>query len=170
MRMRSVPNLGLPLTMTSMPGVGHGGRGTMWHAIAPSTTCVGTCHATLAAMKRILLFAVVSLAGLAGCTADDEHAAPIDAPPASDCGCVSDTLPDSINPCGACGAGTICVQLLGGTCGTLSVTCEPVVTGCEQPVCSTACDQAYCDPGGISTCQAAGCAADLPGAFHCYGV
>ncbi len=120
-------------------------------------------------MKRIFMLAAVVIASLAGCNADDENTAPIDAPP-RDCSCVTDTMPDSINPCAACGAGTICVQLLGGTCGTLMVTCEPVVTGCEQPVCSTTCDQAYCDPGGISTCQAAPCAADLPGAFHCYGV
>ena len=64
----------------------------------------------------------------------------------------------------------MCVQLLGGACGESHVTCEPIVTGCEQPECSPACDQAYCDPGRSSTCSAASCSIDIPGAFQCYGV
>lgn len=113
-----------------------------------------------------LLLAIVST----GCIDDDEST--VDAAGAyADCGCGDRPIdtPDATNPCDACGAGTICVQLLNGTCGSQAVECKPIVTGCEQPVCSQACDAAYCDRQ-FSTCSAAGCAADLPGAFHCYGV
>ncbi len=73
-------------------------------------------------------------------------------------------------PCGECGSGTVCVQHLGGACGDSWIVCEPIVSGCEQPECSPACDQAYCDPGGSSTCGAASCPEDISGAFQCYGV
>ena len=123
-------------------------------------------------MKRILL--AVSLAIIAtGCAADDEG--PVDATAtvdAFDCGTLCDAEPqDTTHPCDMCGAGTVCVQLLGGTCSTISVTCKPAVAGCEQPVCSTTCDQAYCDPGGVSTCNGPPCpGVDIAGALHCYGV
>jgi hypothetical protein len=122
-------------------------------------------------MKRLLFVLSLALVGT-GCATDDE--APVDAAQfgGADCGCVSDTPIDTPpSACDACGPGTVCVQLLGGTCGSSQVTCEPVVAGCDQPVCSTACDQAYCDPGGVSTCMGPPCpGVDIPGALHCYGV
>lgn len=99
-------------------------------------------------MKRFLL--AVSLAlSTAACGADDA----------------------ANDACAACGPGTMCVQLLGGTCSTQSVTCKPIVAGCEQPVCSAACRDAYCygADAGFSTCGTRECAEDIPGAFHCYG-
>ncbi|HUQ05366.1 MAG TPA: hypothetical protein VM261_22845 [Kofleriaceae bacterium] len=123
-------------------------------------------------MMRIALALVLAVVATGCVIADDES--PIDAPEFSgaDCGCGFDRpldSPDPANPCDACGAGTICVQLLNGTCGSHAVECKPVVTGCEQATCSPACDDAYCDRQ-ISTCSAGGCEADIPGAFHCYGV
>ncbi len=121
-------------------------------------------------LLRCALIAILATFVGAGCAADDEVLldAPLDGPP-RDCDCV-DTLPDSHDPCGACGPGTLCVQLLGGDCTSITVTCEPIVPGCDQPACSAECDQAYCDPGGISTCFAASCPLELPDVFHCYGV
>lgn len=119
-------------------------------------------------MTRIVVVLAFALS-VTGCVLGEDEA-PVDAP-LPDCGCVHDgPLPDSFNPCGECGPGTMCVQLLDGTCSSSQVTCKPIVTGCEQPVCSPDCDQAYCDPGGISTCSAAPCPIDLPDVFHCYGV
>ena len=107
-------------------------------------------------MKTLLL--VLALAFVAtGCVMDEDNPPPIDA--------AIDTLPDANDPCAACGEGMMCVQLLGGTCGS----CVPVVTGCEQATCSEACDDAYCNRQ-ISTCYASPCAEDIAGAFHCYGV
>lgn len=119
-------------------------------------------------MTRSLLVLAFALS-VTGCVLGEDES-PVDAPP-RDCSCVADApLPDSFNPCGECGPGTMCVQLLDGTCTGSQVTCKPIVAGCDQPVCSAACDQAYCDPGGISTCNAAPCPIDLPDVFHCYGV
>jgi hypothetical protein len=123
-------------------------------------------------MKTLLL--VLALAFVAtGCVMDEDDPPPVDAPEqlfVFDCGIGSDTSIDTpADPCAACGQGMMCVQLLDGTCGSLSVTCVPAVSGCEQATCSPACDNAYCDRQ-ISTCSAAPCAADIPGAFHCYGV
>ncbi|KAB2894708.1 MAG: hypothetical protein F9K40_16460 [Kofleriaceae bacterium] len=117
-------------------------------------------------MTRYLVALALALS-VSGCVAEDEDTAPVDAPLA-----IFDCYPprDSFNPCGECGPGTMCVQLLDGTCSSSQVMCKPIVTGCEQPVCSPDCDQAYCDPGGISTCSAAPCPIDLPDVFHCYGV
>jgi hypothetical protein len=130
-----------------------------------------------ARMKTLLVGLVLALAFVAtGCVMDEDNAPPIDAPDCvRDCGLGFDTTssppsPDAGGECAACGQGMMCVQLLNGTCGSQSVTCVPVVTGCEQALtCSPACDDAYCDRQ-ISTCSAAPCAADIPGAFHCYGV
>jgi len=108
------------------------------------------------------------LLGLAACTANEPE---VDAAPLADCGCVPDTpLDTSTAPCAACTADQICVQLLNGPCGTASVTCRDKVAGCDQPACSTECDQAYCDPGGFSTCFGPSCPEDIPGALHCYGI
>jgi hypothetical protein len=111
-------------------------------------------------MKTLLL--VLALAFVAtGCVMDeDNNPPPIDAPA---------TTPDANDACAACGDGMMCVQLLGGTCGSLTVTCVPIVTGCEQATCSQACEDAYCNRQ-YSTCYASPCAEDIPGAFHCYGV
>ena len=129
-------------------------------------------------MKTLLVGLVLALAFVAtGCVMDEDNPPPIDAPDffVGDCGLGYDTLPpsppviDAHDECAACGQGMMCVQLLNGTCGSQSVTCVPAVTGCEAATCSPACDDAYCDRQ-ISTCSAAPCAADIPGAFHCYGV
>jgi hypothetical protein len=85
-------------------------------------------------------------------------------------GCVLGEDDEPANPCDECGPGTVCVQLLGGSCGSMSVTCEPAVPGCDEPVCSAECNAAFCDPGGISTCSGPPCPEDLAGAIHCYGV
>lgn len=76
---------------------------------------------------------------------------------------------DEPTPCDECGPGTVCVQLLGGACGS-TISCVPAVPGCEDPECSPECDEAYCDPGGRSTCSGPPCPEDIPGAFQCYGV
>jgi hypothetical protein len=118
-------------------------------------------------MTRFLLALSVACVWVTGCAFDDED----------DRILVRDDLgqwpdgpsTDANTACSICGPGTMCVQLLNGTCGSHAVECKPIVTGCEQATCSTACDNAYCDRQ-ISTCSAAPCAADIPGAFHCYGV
>jgi hypothetical protein len=131
-------------------------------------------------MKTLFLGLVLVLSSVAtGCIIDEDDPPPIDAPDffVGDCGLDTGTdtgtaqpdAPDANDPCAACGPGMMCAQLLDGTCGSLSVSCVPVVTGCEQPTCSPACDDAYCDRQ-ISTCSAAPCPADIAGAFHCYGV
>lgn len=113
---------------------------------------------------RLIAAAVVAVALVvfAGC---DDATRPVPAD-ASD---ADDSVPDAADPCASCGE-QMCVQFLDGPCGSAGVECVPKVTGCETPVCSNACDDAYCGAGGTSTCMAAGCPADLPGAFHCYGV
>lgn len=124
-------------------------------------------------MQRFIFAFALAIAAT-GCTFDDEDQAPIDAPEwfGGDCGIGDawiDAPIDGTDPCGACGPGTMCVQLLNGTCGSHAVECKPVVTGCEQATCSPACDDAYCNRQ-LSTCSAAPCPEDIPGAFHCYGV
>ena len=100
---------------------------------------------SLYACMKCLLLAFAVAVGVTGCTSESDD-----------------------SPCNECGPGTMCVQLLDGVCGgPWFIRCEPIVTGCEQPECSPACDEAYCNPGS-STCSAAPCPEDIPGAFQCY--
>lgn len=98
----------------------------------------------LYACMKCLLLAFAVAVGVTGCTSDD-------------------------SPCNECGPGTICVQYLGGACDS-SISCQPIVPGCEQPECSPACDEAYCDPGGSSSCSGPSCPEDVSDALQCYGV
>lgn len=72
-----------------------------------------------------------------------------------------------VDPCEACTADQLCVQLFDGTCG-LVTSCVTRTIDCPSNACSPACEQAYCDaPYQCETRPA--CGTESPLAFTCYG-
>lgn len=136
----------------------------------PTSCRVSPARAASLAPRSVLLLSALSLS-LSACVLDgnDDPPVPVDAAVSiSDCGI--DT-PET-NPCAACTADQICVQFLDGVCRSESVSCMPRHPSCTGNACSQECMQWQCNGGSTSffrRCDVGGCAADVPGALHCYG-
>ncbi len=115
-------------------------------------------------VMRIVLALGAVLA--AGCGLDDKDGrgpAPLDA---------SAFLPDASGFCDQCADGEICVQVFDGTCGTLSISCQPRNAACPVDACTPDCMRWHCN-GGMDPpffrCDVGTCGTEVPGAFACYG-
>ena len=117
------------------------------------------------------LAALVLLAALAACGGEDEVVPP--SPDASlDAQGDAIPTPDAAQFCDSCGADQICVQVFNGTCGQISLACEPRNAACVGDACSAGCMQWQCNDGAdppFFRCDVGACAGVAPGVLACYG-
>lgn len=116
-----------------------------------------------------LLAPAAALLALAACS--DEHRPDPDA--ASGCGDCDAPNDTPTSACDDCTPDQICVQVFNGTCGQISIACEPRNPACSDgTACTPGCMQWQCNDGGdppFFRCDVGGCPDDVPGALHCYG-
>lgn len=125
-------------------------------------------------MSQLRARLVVALATLAvpvlGCGADEAVPPVIDA-------IVDGPFPDdaSIDAsafCSTCGPTEICVQFFGGTCGEISLECQPRNAACPANACTPECMQWHCnhgEPNPFFRCDKGVCPGAAPGALICLG-
>lgn len=120
--------------------------------------------------RRAALATAAAVLGLAAC-ADDEAPKPTDAQDPDGCACDAPG-PDASDFCLSCTAEQVCVQVFNGTCGQISLACEPRNAACVGNACTPGCMQWQCNDGDdppFFRCDVGGCPGEVPGALHCYG-
>jgi hypothetical protein len=76
--------------------------------------------------------------------------------------------PPPPDPCGACGADTLCVQQYDGSCNQFT-SCRPLTVACPENACSAECQAAYCGGEPFQCEVRPACGTESPLAFTCYG-
>ncbi|HVV82201.1 MAG TPA: hypothetical protein VHE35_03950 [Kofleriaceae bacterium] len=115
-------------------------------------------------------FAFALAAALGAC---GDQAGPTDAAVDFDAPIDTPDPPFDASVCGSCTPDQICVQTFGGTCGELSIACEPRNPACTGNACSPGCQQWQCndgtDPPFFRCDEGSPCPGEDPYALHCYG-
>ena len=120
----------------------------------------------LRASVVVLGFVAVSAAACGGA---DERVPPVvdaatDAP--------IDSPIDGSAFCSTCGPDQICVQVFGGTCGQIALSCVPRNPACVGNGCTAECMRWHCNDGNqqqFFRCDKGSCPGAAPGALICRG-